>query len=98
MSKIRVITKKEYIVEWDDGRKIDLSCGDVVKVYFVDGTYLEGIVGLPERMEPFTLAIKTQTGFITVRWTLIERIIITGHEADDSLYFYSNWVELAYDK
>lgn len=69
-----------------------------MKVYFVDGTYLEGIVGLPERMEPFTLAIKTQMGFITIRWTFIERIVITGHEADDSLYFYSNWVELAYDK
>lgn len=28
MSKIRVTTKKEYIVEWDDGRKIELSCGE----------------------------------------------------------------------
>lgn len=28
MSKIRVTTKKEYIVEWNDGRKIELSCGE----------------------------------------------------------------------
>ena len=47
---------------------------------------------------PFTLGMRTKAGFITIRWTYIEKIIITGHESDDSLYFYSSWIELGYDE
>ena len=47
---------------------------------------------------PFTLGMRTKAGFITIRWPYIEKIIITGHESDDSLYFYSSWIELGYDE
>lgn len=93
MGKIRVSETTSYIMEKDTGESFEVFMGDTVIIKLKSGQKIEGTVCYPPKVEPFTICVKNdKLGYVTIRWTLIDEIINTGHDDVIDKYKTSDWV------